>query len=47
MEQFAPYLGMTLVGLGVIGFVVCVGRSIVWYRSKPGKTDAVSNSDRQ
>lgn len=47
MEQFAPYLGMTLVGLGIIGMVVCVGRAIVWYRSKPGRTDAANSLDHQ
>ena len=37
MEQFAPYIGMTLVGLGAVGFVVCVWRIVLLYRSNRGK----------
>ena len=47
MEQFAPYVGMTLVGLGIIGLVVAVGRIVIWYRRSPGKTGPVSRSDQQ
>lgn len=42
MEQFAPYVGMTLVGLGIIGLVVCVWRIASLYfsnRGKAGRTD--------
>ncbi len=47
MEQFAPYIGMTLVGLGIIGLVVAVGRIVVWHRRNPSKTGPVSRSDRR
>ena len=47
MEQFAPYVGMTLVGLGIIGLVVAVGRIVIWYRRSPGKTGPVSGPDRR
>ena len=35
MEQFAPYIGMTLVGLGIIGLAVGIGRIVIWYRRNP------------
>ena len=47
MEQFAPYIGMTLVGLGIIGLAVGIGRIVIWYRRNPGKTGPVSKSDRR
>ena len=42
MEQFAPYVGMTLVGLGIFGLIVCVWRIASLYlinRGKVGRTD--------
>ena len=37
MEQFAPYVGMALVGLGTFGFAVCVWRIASLYLSNRGK----------
>ena len=46
MEQFAPYVGMTLVGLGIIGFVVCVWRIASLYLSNRGKAGRPDVSER-
>ncbi len=47
MEQITPFIGMAFVGLGIVGFVVGVGRVIVWYRRNAGKTGPASRSERQ
>ncbi len=38
MEQFAPYIGITLVGLGIIGIAVCVWRIVSLFRSNRGRS---------
>lgn len=47
MEQFVPFIGMALVGLGVVGLLVWVGRVAVWYRRHAGKIGPASKSERR
>lgn len=39
MEQFMPFIGMALVGLGIVGLVVWVGRITMWYRRQAGRSE--------
>ena len=42
MDEFIRVIGIALVGLGGVGFVVCMVRMVGWYRRQGGKTGSAS-----
>lgn len=47
MEPFVPFIGMALVGLGIVGLLVWVIRITMWYRRHAGKTGPVGKPERR
>ena len=45
MEQFAPYIGVAFVGIGVIGLAVGIWRIVLSYRNSRSQAGQAGVSD--